>query len=165
MTCSASVKSIRHGGLAAVSLLFWTSQTPSQRNASVRVTADQNYRAGETFEPIGVNLAPKGPTLVMYVRSNCEFCTASMAFYNRMTKGKSEGARVVVVGPEPEEQLRRYVAEHGLIADQVISVQRGVLRFAGTPTLVLLDRDGRIRRVWQGQLAVAQEKEVEESLR
>jgi peroxiredoxin len=145
--------------------LFWTSQTTSQRNAGARVTPDQGYRVGEEFESIGLNRAPNGPTLVMYVRSSCQFCTASMAFYNRVAKGKSESARLVVVGPEPEEQLRRYLAEHGLEADQVVSVQRGLLRFAGTPTLLLLDPKGKIQRVWQGQLAAGQEGEVEESLR
>ena len=145
--------------------LLWTSQTASRRNAGDRVTPNRGYGVGERFDTAGLIRSTQGPTLVMYVRSSCQFCTASMPFYNRVAAQRSKGARLVVIGPETEEQLRRYLTEHGLLVDQVVSVQRGELRFAGTPTLLLLDAEGRIQRVWQGQLAAAQEGEVEESLK
>lgn len=57
------------------------------------------------------------------------------------------GFRFVVVGIESTEVLQRYLDEHGVTADRVISAPGNP---KPTPTLVLVDNQGVVRDAWIG---------------
>ena len=73
---------------------------------------------------------------------------------------------MIVIGPEPEGTLKKYVAEGGLEVDRVSSSATIGHEFkaAATPTLVLVDSQGRAVRSWRGELR-EREKEVEDALK
>ena len=110
------------------------------------------YKPGDRFENIpGLTLSNSGPTLVMWVQSRCHFCTESMPFYKTLMAEHAR-ARIVVIGVEPVDVLQKYLSDHMLIPDQIVSVPQRSVKLAGTPTLVLVGADGVVRSVWPGKL-------------
>ena len=110
------------------------------------------YRVSERVPEVpGVDFSTSEKSLLVYLRSTCKFCTASMAFYREIASA-SRSARVIVASNEPVGVVNAYLDEHGFKADQVISIPPGLLKVSGTPTLLLVDRDRVVQKVWTGQL-------------
>jgi hypothetical protein len=73
----------------------------------------------------------------------------------------SVGDHQVLIGGEDA-----YLREHGVTLDRVATVtpQIATLFRAPTPVLSLVDRHGRVQRVWRGQLDAGGERELIEAL-
>lgn len=122
------------------------------------------YEVGEAFKPIpGLMVEPGRPTLFLVVRSTCKFCNASAPFYQRLvTDVRLSGAKTSLVGLclESSEACTKYFADMGVALDRTIGVQSAAVRVTGTPTLILIDRSGKVAAVWVGQLPTEAEREV-----
>jgi hypothetical protein len=103
---------------------------------------------------------PESGGLVMWLQSGCVYCEKSLPFYRRLIADPQRRAKLIVVGRESEEVIRKYLADNDLTADLVVSVSDRDLRLQGTPTLVLLSQRMVVRSVWIGLLQ-SQEKENE----
>lgn len=145
--------------LAAV-VTLWVTLRPAR---STRVVSVPSYEIGQRVT--GLDSLPKdSASLVLIVQSRCRFCTASMGFYKKLQHSE-RSARIVVAGAEPEGVLRQYTSQHGFAPDQVLSYSAGTVHVRGTPTLLLLDSNRTVLKIWQGQLDEAGEREVLENLR
>jgi len=103
-----------------------------------------------------------GATAVFVMSTSCHFCTASAPFYHKLTTEvalRTKGNfRSIAVLPEDPTLSNAYVKVLGVNFD---SVQQG--RLAGvraTPTLLLLDGRGIVKKVWVGQIPPAEEERV-----
>jgi hypothetical protein len=67
-----------------------------------------------------------------------------------------EKLRFVVAAAENKGQSSSYMAEHEVRVDDIYSVAGGV----PTPTLVLVDRAGVVKKVWAGRLNDGQQELV-----
>lgn len=85
-----------------------------------------------------------------------------MAFYQRLIEAsRSTGrTRFVVLAPDPIEVTRENFAKHNLRPDEIHYVSPGALKIAGTPTLLLVDSQGIVRKRWLGLLTAEAEGEV-----
>jgi peroxiredoxin len=112
------------------------------------------YKVGDDIGVIeGLDFSTAPQTLLMYVRSTCGFCTKSMPFYQRLLEeSRSSDVRIVAVGSEEQETINDYLVSHGVRVHGVVSVTAGAIRSPGTPTLILVNREGKVEKVWQGQL-------------
>ena len=107
--------------------------------------------------------APK--TLLLFVSTQCRFCTESMPFYKRLSTGKGRGTfQFVVVGAEPVNTLREYIGDFAVEPDRIITVSRGLFEVSATPTAIVADGTGRVRGYWRGLLR-DRERELEAALR
>jgi hypothetical protein len=150
--------------IIAAAILVWKTTTLSETGGP-SVPVPPVYKVGDRFEEVkGLDITVAEKTLVLYLRSTCKFCTASMPFYRTLAE-RNGAVRVAVVGPEPEAVLRRYVEQHSFVPDALVSVPLGRLRFAGTPTLAVMDARGTMLAIWRGQLPPDKEAEVREALR
>jgi len=146
--------------LAAGVVLF---QTAKQAIAGPAKPLEiSTYKVGDSFPVLaGLDMKDGRPALVLYVRSTCKYCTASMDFYRRLTMTTPRSHRIVVVGPESKEVLQDYVSSHDVVPDVVLSVPNGTLSISGTPTLVSVEPSGLVGHVWRGKLGTAElESEV-----
>jgi hypothetical protein len=151
--------------LVASVALIWASLV-SIRGSDTRSnpTRPQSYKEGDLLEIPGLNLLGS-QTLILFLRSQCQYCTDSMGFYRRLGDAQRK-TRVVVLGYEPEDVLRTYLDAHAVRVDQTVSVTPKGLKFRGTPTLMLVGPAGIIRRVWFGKLpSLADESEIIELVR
>jgi hypothetical protein len=106
-----------------------------------------------------VRIAAKPATLLVVVQSRCKFCTASMPFYERMTKSAHADTQIVVLTQEEAAIGRAYVTSHGFEPDDVVSIP-DFNRIHSTPTLILTDATRTVRRIWTGKLSADREAEV-----
>ena len=126
-----------------------------------------DYVPGDTMPQAAKLELPEAEyRLLMFLRSTCGYCTASMPFYARLkgARDRSEGpVRLAAISAEPRSILSGYLATHSVSVDAEVALSPAAFtefRVRGTPTLVLIDRDNTVRKVWIGQLDPAQEAEV-----
>ena len=118
----------------------------------------------ETLE-IGEKIFPGNGTpgsLVFVLSTTCRYCTESAAFYQSLsTVATARGVRTVAVLPQTAEAARAYLSGLQLSFGQIEAGKSAVLaKIQGTPTLLLLDSEGRLLRSWRGRLPAEKEREV-----
>lgn len=125
------------------------------------------YRAGESFDLISEKERPSSDrTLIMVVRSGCQFCTESMPFYKRLLDQNPapDQRRIVVMSTDPVPTATSYLSTHGIEGLQVLPLPIAAkTHINGTPTLVLVDRSWKVLKAWNGKLNPEQERELESS--
>jgi len=140
---------------------------------SHRPTPPQPFKAGDAIPRLpGLDPAKSERTLVMVLRHDCKYCAASLPFYRDLAKQfstpeSSRRVQLVVVMPDEPDVARDYVDSNKLQVTAVIPLspdERLELRVRGTPTLLLADKTGRIKKVWTGQLDSSQQDEVRQAL-
>jgi hypothetical protein len=100
-------------------------------------------------------------TVVLAINTTCHFCNESMPFYRNLVSARHrDGSRftLVILSSETASMLQQYLAEAQIAADSVLHAQVPGLR--STPTILLVDSTGTIRRAFVGKLSPAGEQEV-----
>lgn len=125
------------------------------------------YSQGDSMPQVAkLGLPEADYTLLMFLNSRCGYCTASMPFYGRLKEERdrhSASVRLAALSAEPQEVLDNYLSQHQVKLDSTIAlspVQFLEFRVRGTPTLILVDKEGVVRSAWIGRLDPAQEAEV-----
>jgi hypothetical protein len=125
--------------------------------ATARAPAFSVGEAAESLPAIDYGQADR--TVVLYVRSTCKYCTASMPFYRHLneTIGKGGHTRLVVVSIEDPDVTRGYLQANDLqVSDRVQHVGKA----NATPTLLVVGRDGKIGGVWVGKQPPEEERSI-----
>ncbi|HEV2247492.1 MAG TPA: hypothetical protein VGW37_12630 [Terriglobia bacterium] len=102
-------------------------------------------------------------TLVLALRSGCHYCEDSMPFYRRLAKleqSNQTGAHLLAVFPDDPAAVRHVVETQQLTIEALPGFELGQVKVQGTPTLMLVDEQGRVSKVWMGELPAAEEAEV-----
>jgi len=94
-------------------------------------------------------------TLVLALSTGCHFCTESAPFYQHLVAetSKHSGTRLVTVVPQSVADGRKYLEKLGVTIDDVRQSQLNAIGVGGTPTLILVDKEGVAKKVWLGKLA------------
>lgn len=145
-------------GSAALRGLSWLDRPtdlPSARKSEARTAKPTQYVPGDRLPALeGVEYSRAAKTIVLFVGTHCQYCINNMDFYRLLAEeaARTSGAlQLVVAGPEPVPTLNAFLRQYALDVDGVVSVSAGQVRVLGTPTLVLADRNGVVKRVWVGQ--------------
>ncbi len=102
-------------------------------------------------------------TLVLALRNGCHFCEASMPFYRKLTQLEQSnqiGVHLIAVFPDDPAVVRQVVETQQLTIEVVAGFELGQVKVQATPTLMLVDEQGRVSKVWMGELPAAEEAEV-----
>jgi len=120
---------------------------------------------GTRLELPGVQWNERPQTLVMVLRKDCQFCSASSAFYRRLLE-ETARLHVPVIAALPDEPAasQEYLRHLGIVVPEVRHASLRSIGVGATPTLVLVDARGAVARSWVGQLSQAREAEVFRSL-
>lgn len=123
-------------------------------------TRDPHVAAGTKVSLPGVRFDGR-PTLVMALSTTCRFCKESAGFYRRLAEEASRqgGVRLVAVLPQPAGEARQYLDGLGVGVEAVESPLESV-GASVTPTLILVDEAGVVRRSWVGKLPEREEEDV-----
>jgi len=110
----------------------------------------------------GMDFASADRTLVMVLSTQCHFCADSAPFYQRLVAAASRtrGVRLVALLPQAAEEGRRFLASLGVTVNAVVQAPLTAVGTRGTPTLLLLDAQGVVGRVWRGRLSPEAEQQV-----
>lgn len=111
----------------------------------------------------GVDWSENKRTLVLALSSTCHFCTESAPFYQRLAK--EEGVRLIAVVPQDVTEGRAYLDRVRVPIVDVRQMPLDVIGVDGTPTVFLVDNEGRISGKWVGKLSPDGESELLEQVR
>lgn len=141
------------GALAAKRL-----REPSQFNAAPSV--------GETVSLPGIQWSKSERNLVLALSTNCHFCTDSAEFYQQLIPSAAKaGVRVVAVLPQPIPDTSSYLGKLHVSVQDVVQSPLIAVEVSGTPTILMIDGTGKIRKAWVGKLTPDQEQQVIADLR
>jgi len=99
-------------------------------------------------------------TLVLALSTTCHFCSESAPFYKQVIEKRRAGTRIVAVLPQSVEAGRKYLSGLGITVDDVRQAPPSSLGVQGTPTLLLVNKEGVITSSWRGKLQHEKELEV-----
>jgi hypothetical protein len=142
---------------------------------AVLVSAVNYFRAGAsltqlqgglqketTLSPLtGVNYADTAHTLLIAMNTRCQNCTDSVSFYNQLAelqRNNLQAIRVIAIFPNSPHEVSEYVQQQRLLVSNVAGVDFDRLNLAGSPTLILVDRQGKILDFWVGKLSTSNEQ-------
>jgi len=115
-------------------------------------------------------------TLVVAVQPECHFCNDSLPFYKTLIDQRNQkDSKVKIVAavpstPKPEdgqkladEESQKF-ATAGAKPDSMVNLDFAAVKVPGTPTLMLVDNNGKVLNVWVGKLNADGEQEVLKAL-
>ncbi len=165
---TSNIEKVTH--LSILLLCVTVSAVLIKKHFLTAATASPSIESGDILAlPEQAGLAHTEKTLVIALSPDCRFCTESMPFYQdlieRKTAAKSD-LRVVALVENPDRlsQEQRFLQEAGVDDDSLLSVDFQSIRIAGTPTLILVDRQGEALHVWKGKLTEEGQAQVYRSL-
>ncbi len=140
------------------------SYTPAQASKRQKPGSEKGSPGGQVLAPLpGYSWSSYPKTLVIAIRKGCPYCDASLPFYRRLSEQEKSNelrAHLLLVMPNDASSASEYLRKDNLEVQTIFDQQLGALRVSGTPTVLLLDSNGRIERTWVGQLPPKTEKEV-----
>jgi hypothetical protein len=147
----------------AVAFLILMGWKHYHREATAKL--EPGLRKDATLPPLnGLAYGESLHTLIIALETNCQECIASTAFYNRLkdlAQGKPvNDVRIVAIFPNGPGEVKEYVERSNLQVQTVPGVDFAELNLAGTPSLMVVTREGTLRDFWVGRLAENVEQEV-----
>jgi hypothetical protein len=138
--------------LAAVGRTYWKQSAPTEPVA----------RGTKLPVVSGVNLTDASQTLLLFLRTDCHFCETSLPFYGRLeATAKTRGeTKLVALFPDGNSNHETFLRAAGLNMSYNRSIDFARYGVNGTPTLILVDRNGVVRKSWAGKLPAEREREV-----
>jgi hypothetical protein len=131
------------------------------RNYWLKRSEPKPVAAGEHFALKNVNWQESGNTVVFGISTTCHFCTESAPFYRELVqKCAAQRVRTIAVLPQPVDVSKAYLANEGVVVNEIRQEALPDLKIRGTPTLVLIDSKGIVKGVWIGKLSPDAEKEL-----
>jgi hypothetical protein len=116
---------------------------------------------GKTVQLPGVDFRRKGKTLLIAVSSTCHFCQESQPFYRQLANERGVTANLIAVLPMPQHDAENYVHTKISPSLQVVSASLGSIGVNSTPTLLLVDSQGKVEQAWIGKLDNAGQQQVQ----
>ena len=111
-------------------------------------------------EAVGINFGLKPKTLIMALHSECQFCSESVPFCQRLLDEDRSSVQFVVAALADDTGMQDYLASAALIPDTIVFLDGDEIPVNGTPTLLLADGAGVVTDSWVGLLSPGLEAEV-----
>jgi len=108
------------------------------------------YVAGQAVDVPAAWYADAPQTLIVFARASCAACEKAQPFLKEIVGHMSGHGAVVMAHPAGADEADRKFASGIGIADDHVMVATPGMRVRVTPTLVLVDRQGRIVDAWEG---------------
>lgn len=117
---------------------------------------------GTQLSLAGTDWTQSDQTLLLVLSDTCRYCTNSAGFYKRLVQEKTArgGLRLIAVLPQDTEKGKAYLNKLGVSVDEVKQSELDAVGVQGTPTLILVDKAGKVTGSWIGQLPAEKEAEV-----
>ncbi len=144
---------------------------PRPPGAPPQAEKGEQYAQLKAVVPAGASRA-----LVVAVQPGCHYCNDSMAFYKQLLDQRNQQASKVkfiaaVPANDKPADAQKLVSDEaekfaavGAHPDNMVNIDFNAIKVPGTPTLMLVDNNGKILNVWVGKLDAGGEKEVLKTL-
>jgi len=145
-------------------ILIGGSYTPVQTSKGQTRASEEGSLLGQTLAPLpGYSWSSHSKTLVIAIRRGCPYCDASLPFYRQLGERERSNmlqVHLLVVMPNDASSGSSLLKKDDVEVQGIFGQELDALKVPGTPTVLLLDSNGRIEREWVGQLTPSGEKDV-----
>lgn len=133
-----------------------------QPTTSVQSKPAPVLKAGDSLLSSPIDWTKGEKNLVLVLSAKCRFCSESMPFYRTIADRKTSNRELRMIALMPQEfgEASRYLDDGQVSVDEVVRLNPGSINVRGTPTLILVDREGVVLKTWIGKLTVEQEVDV-----
>jgi hypothetical protein len=145
------------------SISYRNSKTKSgTNNTAIASNTVEDGMVGKAISLPGTDWKRSDRTLVFVLSTGCHFCTESASFYKELAqkRAKQGNTRLVAVLPQPVDAGRKYLSDLGIAVDDVKQLPPNSIGVHGTPTLLLVNKDGVVTNAWRGKLPADKERDV-----
>ncbi len=143
-------------------LLAYAAAAPPAQSAS-RMNGQALYAVGDEVTELDW-WTTADRTLLFFFRPSCPYCARSMPFYRdlgeRIASSGGRDSQLIAVATTDVDEARAYLSSKGVQVAKVLPAGRAYDRIDGVPTLIVVDADKKILKVWTGMLRPAEEREV-----
>ncbi len=111
----------------------------------------------------GLDWSRHRKTLLLVLNTGCRYCQDSAPFYQKLAQARHpnrDTLEIVAVFPNEAEKVREFAAREGLPIPSLPGMPLEKLRVDATPTLILVNSEGRVERAWIGILTSRQEMDL-----
>jgi hypothetical protein len=120
---------------------------------------------GEKVAIPNVEWGQKKKTVILALQEGCRYCSDSASFYQQLAKEAEKRAiQIVAVLPQPVEKSESYLESLKIPINTIRQASFPSIGIRGTPTILLVDTEGKVTDSWVGKLSLDKEKEVLERL-
>jgi hypothetical protein len=149
--------------VAILCVLIMVAVLAGQRFWSAR--SNSGPSVGTKISLPGVDWSKSKQNLVLALSTTCHFCSESAEFYKKLVPvAIGRGIPVVAVLPQPLAAGRSYLEGLGIPAPEVLQGSLDSIDVTGTPSVLVVDATGKIRKAWVGKLSREREEQVIASL-
>src|ERR1700687_340929 len=133
----------------------------AQRTNS-RGISSRGISTGTRISVPEIDFARVDRTLLIALRQGCRYCDESAPFYkNILARTKDDpSVHVMAILQQPTEASRKSLEGLGVGVEDVKRVHFSTIGIGPTPTMLLVDRQGTVKRLWVGKLASEKEADV-----
>ncbi len=107
-------------------------------------------------------------TLILAIDKDCVYCERSAGFYKRLLDLQATDAgntQLMAVLPNDAWEAKQYLRKEGLERlPHIANIKLDQLKITTLPTLILVDRLGRVLESWSGQLDDERQEQVVEAI-
>ena len=111
------------------------------------------FRAGQKAPIIsGVDYSTSERTMVLFLSTNCGFCRQSAPFYRELSTkvASNKNRKLVGIFPQNAIEVAQYKQHEQFDFDVISDMPLGDAGVSGTPTMLLVSRNGTVIRAWIG---------------
>lgn len=119
---------------------------------------------GKKLDIPGVTWNSSQISAVVFLSTECRYCEASMPFYRRLINEHHQAANgkvsLVAISLEPSDYVKTHLASEQVQFDHVYQMETPNKLLHGTPTFLIVDKNGVIQRAAFGELPASREDEM-----
>lgn len=119
-------------------------------------------------DALGLEYKTHSRTLILALDKDCVFCERSAGFYKQLIDLQARSAgntQLIAALPNDDWEAKQYLRKEGLERLPYLSnINLAELKITALPTLILVDRMGRVLESWSGQLDDERQGQVLEAI-
>jgi thiol-disulfide isomerase/thioredoxin len=100
----------------------------------------------------GVNWDQNGETLLLLLSPTCHYCNLSVPLYSALSQHHTTMFRIIAVFEADPTASEEYLTKHQIAGVSILQASFGNLGVSATPTLILVDHNGKVDKAWVGFL-------------
>lgn len=155
------LETITNVTIIIVSIIFVTTLIYHSYFRGGETESSLNLKVGTRINLTNVKWNVSNKTFVLVLKKGCVYCAESADFYKKLIPNlKSKKIQVVAVLPSDIAESEDYLSGLGLPPVEVRKATLESISVKATPTILLLDSDGKVTGSWVGQLKPNVEKEI-----
>jgi len=123
---------------------------------------NSSHLLGTHIEIPGIEWSQKTRTVLLALSAGCHYCSESTPFYRRLTEHLSNGksSRIIAILPDDDPTARAFFQDARLDIVYLPNIQFPIFGIEATPTVLIVDSGGVVRKEWTGKLSPWVQEEV-----